>query len=154
MTVEFKTGDLFATPGLQAFAHGCNCAGAMGKGIAVSFKERWPRMYAEYRKRCQSGEFKLGGVFLWQEAGFSVFNLGTQRTWRTKAEIWAIEESLTEMLKIASANAIDHLAMPRIGAGLGGMLWEDVKALIVKLAGAGSLRISVCVEFVAGQPLA
>lgn len=31
--IEFKTGDLFAEDGL-ALAHGVNCAGAMGAGIA------------------------------------------------------------------------------------------------------------------------
>lgn len=51
MSIEEGTGDLFAQPDLRALAHGCNCAGAMGKGIAVPFKQRWPRMYEEYRAR-------------------------------------------------------------------------------------------------------
>jgi O-acetyl-ADP-ribose deacetylase (regulator of RNase III) len=40
MSIEARTGDLFAQPDLTALAHGCNCAGAMGKGIAVPFKQR------------------------------------------------------------------------------------------------------------------
>ena len=68
MPIGFETGDIFATLGVSAFAHGCNCAGAMGKGIAVSFRERWPKMYEEYRRRCKAGEFKLGDVFIWEKA--------------------------------------------------------------------------------------
>jgi hypothetical protein len=30
MPVSFETGDIFATAGISGFAHGCNCAGAMG----------------------------------------------------------------------------------------------------------------------------
>lgn len=45
MPVSFESGDIFATTELRGFAHGCNCAGAMGKGIAVAFKQRWPAMY-------------------------------------------------------------------------------------------------------------
>jgi len=40
MPTLFVSGDLFHHPGLKAFAHGCNCAGAMGKGIALEFRER------------------------------------------------------------------------------------------------------------------
>jgi O-acetyl-ADP-ribose deacetylase (regulator of RNase III) len=153
MSVDFKIGDLFATPGVQAFAHGCNCAGAMGKGIAVSFKQRWPKMYEEYRRRCKSGEFGLGDVFLWKEGGTFVFNLGTQRSWKTTAELWAIEQSLAEMVKMAEAEKIEVLALPRIGAGLGGLDWEDVKTRIIKIAENTRLRILVCEDFVPGKPL-
>ena len=63
MPTIFVKGDLFAHKGLDALAHGCNCAGAMGKGIAVHFRERFPNMYGEYKQRCADGRFTLGAVF-------------------------------------------------------------------------------------------
>ena len=30
-----EKGDIFRIEGVSSYAHGCNCAGAMGKGIAV-----------------------------------------------------------------------------------------------------------------------
>ena len=33
-----EKGDIFRIDGVSSYAHGCNCAGAMGKGIAVQFK--------------------------------------------------------------------------------------------------------------------
>lgn len=98
MPVEFRTGDLFAQADIHAIAHGCNAAGAMGKGIAVHFKERWPAMYSEYRARCADGRFNPGDVFVWEDAGVTVFNLGTEKHWRTGATLEAIERSLTEMV--------------------------------------------------------
>jgi O-acetyl-ADP-ribose deacetylase (regulator of RNase III) len=58
------TGDLFNL-GLPAVGHGCNCAGAMGAGIAVEFKRWFPAMYQQYRRRCQQGGLQLGDVFVW-----------------------------------------------------------------------------------------
>ncbi len=45
MPIEFVAGDLFANiRAVQAFAHGCNCQGSMGAGIAVGFRERYPEI--------------------------------------------------------------------------------------------------------------
>ena len=40
-----EKGDIFRIDGVSSYAHGCNCAGAMGKGIAVQFKSKYPDMY-------------------------------------------------------------------------------------------------------------
>lgn len=42
-----EKGDIFRIDGVSSYAHGCNCAGAMGKGIAVQFKSKYPDMYLE-----------------------------------------------------------------------------------------------------------
>ena len=48
-------GDLFANVhDVQAFAHGCNCQGSMGAGIAVTFRTRYPEMYEQYRALCKA----------------------------------------------------------------------------------------------------
>ena len=36
-----EKGDIFRIDGVSSYAHGCNCAGAMGKGIAVQFKSKY-----------------------------------------------------------------------------------------------------------------
>jgi O-acetyl-ADP-ribose deacetylase (regulator of RNase III) len=55
MTTQSVSGDLFDnTHEAQAFAHGCNCQGSMGSGIAKTFRARYPEMYKEYPGRCKS----------------------------------------------------------------------------------------------------
>ena len=56
-------GDIFSISGISCYAHGCNCAGAMGKGIALQFKKRFPQMYLQYRKKCLQNQFHPGDVF-------------------------------------------------------------------------------------------
>src|SRR5579872_7145955 len=103
MPALFIKGDIFATEGLTAFGHGCNCAGAMGAGIAIEFKRRWPRMFDEYRARCEDGRFGLGDVFVWAEGPHTVYNLGTQEHWRKKAQIPALAKSLGKMVQLAGS---------------------------------------------------
>ncbi len=134
MPVSFIAGNLFTYPGLDAVVHGCNCAGAMGKGIALEFKRRWPDMYREYRTRCLNDLFHPGDIFVWQAGDITIFNLGTQKSWKTKAEPEAIRQSLSAMIVQATQMGIMTIGLPRIGAGLGGLQWEEVKAIITELA--------------------
>ncbi|MDB9005713.1 macro domain-containing protein [Parabacteroides distasonis] len=127
-------GDIFNLNGVHSYAHGCNCAGAMGKGIALQFRERYPKMYAEYKKLCQQGKFNPGDVFDYDYGEGHIYNLGTQKTWRTKAEVPYIRESLDKMLKLAQSAGVKSIALPTVGAGLGGLSWDLVKALIEDVA--------------------
>ena len=150
MPVEFVSGDLFKDTSLDGLAHGCNCAGAMGKGIATEFRRRFPKMYEEYHRLCKANEFQLGDVFVWTQSSPVVFNLGTQKTWRTKAELSAIERSVGEMIRIAGRTGIGRIGLPRIGAGLGGLEWEEVKALLSNLGAKTSVTLIVYESHVPG----
>jgi len=133
MPLSERTGDLFEADE-PALAHGCNCAGAMGKGIAVEFKRRWPDMYERYRDLCHNGEFNPGDVFTWTGPDKVIFNLGTQRTWRTKATLEFLRASVARMIDDARQHDIAAIAMPRIAAGLGGLGWDDVRDALVEIA--------------------
>lgn len=134
MVTYIEFGNIFKLNGVYNYAHGCNCAGAMGKGIALQFKEKFPDMYIEYKQLCKEGKFNLGDVFMYSYGNGSIFNLGTQKTWKVKADIHAIEQSLIKMLSLAIKENIKHIALPKIGAGLGALNWQDVKNVIDKVA--------------------
>jgi O-acetyl-ADP-ribose deacetylase (regulator of RNase III) len=134
MPVEFVSGDLFVNRvGAEAFAHGCNCAGSMGAGIAVGFKERYPAMFEEFRRRCKATppEFGLGDVFLWREDGKpAVFNLGTQPRPGRGATYPVVGQALRAMRELADREGVRTVAAPRIAAGYGGLSWKKVRAVI------------------------
>lgn len=134
MPVEFVSGDLFVNRvGAEALGHGCNCAGSMGAGVAVGFKERYPAMFDEFRRRCKATppEFGLGDVFVWREDGKPVvFNLGTQPRPGRGATYPVVEVALRAMRAAADREGIHSIAVPRIAAGYGGLSWKKVRALI------------------------
>src|SRR5262245_559664 len=119
----------------------------MGAGIAVGFRERYPAMYDEYRAMCKSAprRFNLGDAWLWKARSRPwVFNLGTQeRYWRCRATYEAVESALTSMRDQADAEGVTRIAMPRIGAGMGGLSWKKVKAIIDRVfdGWAGTLTV-------------
>lgn len=138
MIIE-TSGDLFAnTHRAQAFAHGCNCQGVMGAGIALGFRSRYPQMYLAYRARCLSlpRQFNPGDAWLWREAGKeAVFNLASQEFYgrRGRATLPWLRASLTAMRDQATAEGITAIAMPHIGTHLGGLAVADVRSIIFTL---------------------
>jgi O-acetyl-ADP-ribose deacetylase (regulator of RNase III) len=132
--IHFISGDLFVNRfNAQALAHGCNCAGSMGAGIAVEFRDRYPAMFEEFRRRCKAkpAEFTLGDVFFWREEGKpAVFNLGTQPRPSFGASYPVVEKALQALRERADAEGVTSIAMPRIAAGYGGLSWKKVRGLI------------------------
>ncbi|WP_328917708.1 macro domain-containing protein [Streptomyces sp. NBC_00223] len=120
-------------------AHGCNCAGAMGRGIAVEFKHRWPSMYTEYQHRCRTGLFTPGEVFPWRAPdGTTIYNLGTQAHWRTPARLDDVRTAFHAMIAQANTHGIRLIAMPRIAAGLGRLAWQDIERSLNEVLQANS----------------
>jgi O-acetyl-ADP-ribose deacetylase (regulator of RNase III) len=152
MPARFIKGDLFAAEDIRAYAHGCNCAGAMGAGIAIEFKRRWPRMFDEYATRCADGRFALGDVFVWSEGEHVIYNLGTQEHWRKKAQIPALTKALGKMLELAVHAGIQQVGLPRIGAGLGGLDWPRVKKVIGEAGKETGVTMVVFEQFVRAAP--
>lgn len=156
MPIHYVAGDLFVnTYTAQAFAHGCNCQGSMGAGIAKEFKARYPEMFEEYRRRCKADPklFNLGDVFLWKETEKPwVFNLGTQEAyWHARASYEAIEEALRKMRKLAEEENLQRIAMPQIGTGYGGLSWKKVRTIIEKIFSDWYGRLIVYEEYIPGQ---
>lgn len=134
MVYYISEGDIFKIQQIKNYAHGCNCAGAMGKGIALQFKNRFPGMYEQYRNLCKKNEFVVGDVFKYTYEEGIIYNLGTQRTWKEKAEMEYIGKSFHKMMEMAMNDGITDIAMPAIGAGLGGGNWIDIKKQINLIA--------------------
>lgn len=143
MPMEVRVADLFSDSELPALAHGCNCVGSMGRGIAVEFRRRWPAMYDAYRIECKQGRFKPGDVFVWTSGNKTILNLATQPVPGPSARLDYIEASLRKAIGIAESRGIAVIGMPRIGAGYGGLDWPDVKRVITAIGAATPVVLAV-----------
>ena len=148
MPTTFLHGDLFNTAGVRAYAHGVTTTGAMDAGVAVAFKKRFPRMFDEYKARCEDGRFSLGDVFVWSDGDLVVYNLGIQEHWKKKAKIPALSRALAKMIASATAAGVTSIAMPRVGAGLGGLDWPRVKNILTELGASTPVSLLVFEKFV------
>jgi O-acetyl-ADP-ribose deacetylase (regulator of RNase III) len=135
MVITQARGDLFAA-GLPALAHGCNCAGTMGAGVAREFRRRWPDMYRLYRDHCRSGTFLPGDVLAWTGSPV-VYNLAVQMRPGSTASVAAIQVAVARMLQRAEDDGVGTIGMPRVGCGSRGLRWAEVGPVLEDLA-AGS----------------
>lgn len=129
-----KTGDLLCS-GEPAIAHGVNCKGVMGAGIAKPIRDMYPdRMYDKYRSQCYYGVLRPGGVQMWVSEDLpTLFNLATQDSPGADAHLSYVLRSVDCMLKHATTFGVKRIGMPRIGCGIGGLKWERVEPILEAL---------------------
>ena len=131
MIIEITHEDgLFAIP-LPAYAHGVNCGGVMGAGIAAEFRRRYSSMFTEYNHRCCLGLIRPGDIMTWAAPDAWVYNLATQDRPGPDATLSAVYASAVRALVDARLRGIPRIGMPRIGCGIGGLTWEDVRSQLL-----------------------
>ena len=143
--ISSREGDLFGS-GIPALAHGVNCRGVMGKGIACQFRQRYPKMAESYRRRCLRGEMLPGEILPWKhDDGTVIFNLAIQDLPGANARPWAITAAIGRMITEAHHDfKIREVAMPLIGCGIGGLTENDLRRCLVPYADA-PVSLTVCV---------
>ena len=156
--IKFVEGDLFASyEHLNGVAHGCNCVGAMGAGIAAEFKKRFPKMYKTYRKLCLADKLLPGDIFEWLDGDTMIFNMMTQYDSGPNAKVAFIKRCLSKLQteffhEAMLPNREYKLAMPAIGSGIGWLDWEtQVKPLFNDFNTYGG-TLYVIEKFIPGKP--
>lgn len=131
--IEYKTGDLLAEEA-DALVNTINCVGVMGRGIAAQFKKAWPANFKAYAAACKREEVRPGEMFIHETRSFVeprfIVNFPTKRHWRAKSRMADIESGLEALVREVRERGIRSIAIPPLGAGLGGLRWEDVRQRI------------------------
>jgi O-acetyl-ADP-ribose deacetylase (regulator of RNase III) len=131
--IEFVKGDLLKAEA-DALVNTVNCVGVMGKGIALQFKMAFPENFKQYYKACQSKKVRIGRMFVTKQLFRPryIINFPTKKHWKEKSKLEYISQGLTDLKEEIKNLKIKSIAIPPLGAGLGGLNWPDVKKLIVK----------------------
>lgn len=152
----YLVGDLLDSEE-RVIAHGANCQGVMGAGIARQIHDRYGVVFHQYQKACRRGTFVNGSALPVdtdaQEFGSrTVFNLGTQNQTGADASYWAVFLSFANMAEQMKRWDWDRVAIPRIGCGIGGLSWEPVAKQISSAFAAAKAKITVAVYDLPVQP--
>lgn len=134
--IQYITANIFES-NAQAIINTVNTDGVMGKGIALQFKKSFPNNYKAYVKACKNESIAIGKLFVFKDYNTTIgekiiINFPTKKSWRNPSEYNFIEEGLDDLIKIISINNITSIAIPALGAGNGGLVWEKVKEIIVR----------------------
>lgn len=93
-----KQGDIFQSQ-CQVLTNTINCSGVMGKGLALEFKHRYPKMFQDYKKRCSNGEVRPGEPYLYSNNSIRILNFPTKDRWQDSSKIEWIEKGLDKLLR-------------------------------------------------------
>lgn len=132
--IRFVQGDLLQAPE-EALVNAMNTVGVMGKGLALAFKQRFPETFLSYAAACKAGEVTVGRMFVTRNPELVgprwIIHFPTKQDWRQPSNLEWIESGLVDLRAVVAAHGIRSLAVPRLGCGLGGLRWEQVRPLMV-----------------------
>lgn len=136
MPIKLIKGDLFSA-NAEIIAHGVNCKGGFGSGVAGQIAKRWPKVRESYLNKAIKSGWKLGEiqlVFSTHDLELPIIaNVATQDGFgydgKLYADYKAIKKGLTKVVKYCDEHSF-RLAMPKIGCGLAGGDWDVVYKLL------------------------
>lgn len=124
--IEYRSGDILKSEA-EALVNTVNCVGVMGRGIALQFKNAFPENFKAYAAACKREQVQPGRMFVFETGQLTppryIINFPTKRHWRGKSRIEDIEAGLGALVAEIRARRICSIALPPLGAGLGGLDW-------------------------------
>ena len=158
---SYITHDVTATT-RGVVAHGCNCQGVMGSGVALAIRNKWNVAYQRYVEFVSSTTtnnpsnvllglaqiINVGHPLIDEPNSLFVSNMFTQdqfgRDGKRYADPSAIRRALTDTISFCQGANLP-LYIPRIGCGLGGLVWEqDVQPIVEEVVSLYSVEVFVC----------
>jgi O-acetyl-ADP-ribose deacetylase (regulator of RNase III) len=145
--IEYTQGNLLDAQ-TDAIVNTVNTVGVMGKGIALMFKERFPKNMREYAKACKAKEVNTGKMLITETGELMgpkwVVNFPTKQHWRSPSKMEWIVEGLQDLRIFIQENEVSSIAIPPLGAGNGGLKWDAVRPEIeAALSGLGDVQILI-----------
>ncbi|WP_446470174.1 type II toxin-antitoxin system antitoxin DNA ADP-ribosyl glycohydrolase DarG [Xenorhabdus stockiae] len=131
--IELTSGDILRADA-EAIVNTINCVRVMGRGIALQFKNSWPNNFKAYVVACKKKEVQPGKMFIFETGQLTnprfIINFPTKRHWRGASRIEDIDSGLKALVEDIKNYRIKSIAIPPLGAGLGGLDWEVVREKI------------------------
>ena len=131
--IELTRGNLLEAEA-EVLVNTVNCVGAMGKGIALQFKQAFLANFRAYQAACRAGDVAPGKMFIHVNGGLVnpryIINFPTKRHWRGQSRLEDIESGLKTLIADVQRLDIRSIAVPPLGCGLGGLDWRVVRPMI------------------------
>jgi O-acetyl-ADP-ribose deacetylase (regulator of RNase III) len=130
--VKYVKGDLFDTD-CDIIAHGCNCRGGFGSGVAYTMAKKYPKAKKEYLNKFDDVGWKLGDVQFVMVGSTIIANCATQDGYLPRGILHANYDAIElcmETVKQFAQQTNRSVAIPKIGAGLAGGDWQVIEKIL------------------------
>lgn len=136
--ITFTQGNLLEVRA-EALVNTVNTVGVMGKGIALMFKERFAENFRLYAAACKAKEVKTGKMFVTAVHELDgprwIINFPTKQHWRAPSRMEWVVEGLQDLRRLLIELQVKSIAIPPLGAGNGGLEWDEVREQIEQALG-------------------
>ena len=131
--ITIVNGNIFNTKA-QTIVNTVNCVGVMGKGIALVFKLRYPKMFDVYRRYCSDHLIDIGKLWLYKGEPDApwVLNFPTKTHWKLPSEYEYIERGLQKFVETYKEKGISSIAFPLLGTNNGGLNKDRVIEIMTR----------------------
>ncbi|MGB9796158.1 macro domain-containing protein [Fervidobacterium gondwanense] len=151
---------------VDAIVNTINTKGYMGKGLALECALRFPDMEKKYKKECQKQKIKAGDVWIyeveseyWEDPEkeirktkrLKVLNAATKDDYKFPSKIEWVESVVNEIKNLLNGNEINSITLPKLGAGLGKLNWENVEDIIVTKLSELDKKIIIALDLIPGE---
>lgn len=142
--IKVIKGNIFNTKA-QTIVNTINCVGVMGKGIALVYKLRYPKMFDIYKEFCISKDIAIGKLWLYKGEANNpwVLNFPTKFHWKYPSKIEYIEKGLQKFVDTYKQRGIESIAFPLLGAHNGGLDRDVVIALMYEYLSKCDIPIEI-----------
>lgn len=147
MSFAVEYGDLF-NHSAEALAHGVNCVGVAGAGVAKIMAQRFPDAILQYQTLARRGDLQPGGAMLCPAYGDrpAILHCASQNRPGPDARPEWLRSSLTQGLDLAHKNGIASVALPLIGGGIGGLAPAEAQRIIREVSEASPVAVTLVLQ--------
>lgn len=133
MKITYKKGNALEGPE-EYLLHGCNNRGVMGSGIAKQIRLKYPEAYNAYKIAEKSHGLIMGSISFYNSLAYDkvIFNCITQDGYGNDGKQYVSYDAILDCiisLNKQSEVIFQKVAMPKIGAGLGGGDWDTISMI-------------------------
>ena len=123
-----------------------NCVGFMGKGLALEFSLRYPKLLVDYKEKCSKKEINIGKLYYYKEDNILIINFPTKKDYKFPSKLEWIEKGLLEFINTYKKYNIKKVAFPLSGCKNGGLNSNQVIDLIKKHLNNLDIDIYICLD--------
>lgn len=151
--MKYERLNLLTVESNAVIAHGVNCLGVMGAGVALPLKNRYPVIMTEYKRICaENTPDEILGTIDIVPVGRQLFvcNIFTQPRLakfhgERIADAQAIKNGIDDLFFTMFTESYTlPVYMPKIGCGFGGLRWDELEESIAKSAKIWKTNLTIC----------
>jgi O-acetyl-ADP-ribose deacetylase (regulator of RNase III) len=149
--ITYKKGDVIQAMidgEIKGMAHGVNCSGGFGSGVAGQLTKKFPKARKEYLDCFNKGYWSLGMIDPVVTNSGIIYNCATQeqyggKPYPARTGMYCSYDAIRNCLRTLERNSVAPLGIPRIGAGLAGGDWNVIKAIVEEVFGSSEKELIV-----------